>query len=90
MSVEDRVMEMIRDREVKCPICGAGWRLVRMDARSLRVVEDAARQQVEEHRRIAAASRLSRLVPPLRSNTAVPVQSPGSIGLSEFCRTWLP
>jgi hypothetical protein len=59
MTVTDRVAKMIRDRQVRCPICGAGWSLARMDARSLRIVEEAVRRHVEEHARISAGRSVS-------------------------------
>lgn len=48
----------MRTTEVRCSICGAGWRLpAGANGRAVRLVEEALERHEEQHRRIAVAGK---------------------------------
>jgi hypothetical protein len=45
------VLKILRDREVICPICGAGWRIIK--ATNMTLLAEAVEHHVAQHRRIS-------------------------------------
>ena len=55
MQVSDTVIQIVRNRFVRCPICGAGWRLDLTNDKELRLIAQAVEAHVQGHKKIAAA-----------------------------------
>jgi hypothetical protein len=49
------VLKILRQRQVICPICGAGWRITK--ATNMTLLADAVEHHVAEHARIAASGK---------------------------------
>jgi hypothetical protein len=57
----------MRDLDLRCPTCPAGWRLHKPNALAVRLAHEALRNHVAEHRKISVADRHGKPLAPLDS-----------------------